>query len=30
MEIAGQSQKGNKAIDGLGEMGTWLLNSEWS
>jgi hypothetical protein len=30
MEIAGQSQKGNKAIDGLGEVGTWLLNCEWS
>jgi hypothetical protein len=30
MEIAGQSQKGNKAIDSLGEVGTWLLNCEWS
>ena len=30
MEIAGQSQKWNKAIDGLGEVGTWLLNCEWS
>ncbi len=30
MEIAGQSQKGNEAIDGLGEVGTWLPNCERS